>query len=342
MKFLSNKYIIIIVSAVILFFAFVLEVSIGTVFFTIGEIFHIVKEQFFQKISIIDPIRHSIIWDIRFPRAIIALLVGAVLAGVGATLQGVLRNPLSDPYIIGTSSGAALGAALVFAFGLDKGWQSILILPICACAGAVIIMALVFFIAKQSGGLSIEIFLLAGVVLGSFVWALITFLLTLSRENIAKIMFWLMGSLSDKGWWHVAIIFPYAVIGLPVLFAHGYYLNLLTLGEEKAIRLGVDVEKTKRILLIVSIGLTACTVSVSGIIGFLGLLVPHIARFMVGADHRILLPVSFLSGGTLLLLSDLLARTVVAPAEIPVGVVTALLGAPFFCYILWKNNKKGR
>lgn len=324
-----------------LIIAFVLEIGIGTVSFSAKEILGIILMKFHKYNFVVDPIRYSIIWDIRMPRAIIALFVGAMLAGVGVTLQGVLRNPLADPYIIGTSAGAALGAALVFMFGLDKGWQSILILPLGASIGAILVMVFVFFIAKQAGSISIEIFLLAGVVIGSFVWAFITFLLTLLRENVVKIMFWLMGSLSDKGWWHVAIVMPYAVLGLPILWAYGYYLNILTLGEEKAGRLGVDVEKTKRILLIASIALTACTVSVSGIIGFLGLLVPHIVRFMVGADHRILLPVSFLCGGTLLLLSDLAARTVVAPSEIPVGVVTALLGAPFFCYILWKSRLKG-
>lgn len=341
MRFSVQKYFIIALCLFALIIAFILEISIGTVSFSAKEIFEIISVKFHKNNIFTDPIRYSIIWDIRMPRAIIALFVGAMLAGVGVTLQGVLRNPLSDPYIIGTSAGAALGAVLVFMFGLDKGWQSILVLPLGASIGAILVMAFVFFIAKQAGSLSIEVFLLAGVVIGSFVWAFITFFLTLMRENVVKIMFWLMGSLSDKGWWHVAIVLPYAIIGLPILWAHGYYLNILTLGEEKALRLGVDVEKTKGVLLIVSIALTACTVAVSGIIGFLGLLVPHIVRFIVGADHRILLPVSFVCGGTLLLLSDLTARTVVAPAEIPVGVVTALLGAPFFCYILWKSRFKG-
>lgn len=293
-------------------------ITFGTARLSLLEVWRIIlfKLHISSYLSI-EPIHQAIVWDIRLPRVLIALFVGAMLSVVGAALQGLLRNALADPYIIGTSSGAAFGAVVAFALGWGKaagfGWQGMFLLPASAFCGAVITMALVFFIARRAGGLSLEVFLLAGVVVGSFLWALITFFLTLLGENTSKVLFWLMGSFADKGWGHAAIVVFYAFIGIPFLLSFSYQLNLLSLGEEKASRLGVNVEKTKRLILFLSVFLTAISVAVGGIIGFVGLLVPHMVRLIVGPDYRILLPAALFCGAILLVLSDTLARIIVAP-----------------------------
>lgn len=317
------------------------NICIGSVWFSPKEIYETLLVKMIHTASNVDPIKQAIIWDIRLPRIVLAVLIGAILSMVGGAMQGVLRNPLADPYIIGTSAGAALGAAIAFALGWGTGLKGVFLLPSCAVSGALFMMGMVFLIARKGGTLSLEIFLLAGVVAGSFVWAAITFILTLLKENVSKILFWLMGSLADKNWWDVWILAPYAAIGVPWLLLHAYPLNLLSIGEEKAGRLGINVERTKNVILILSIFLTAIAVSIAGIIGFIGLLVPHMARLILGPDYRKLFFASFFGGATLLLYSDLIARTIVLPAEIPVGVVTAVLGTPFFCYLLWRFKSVG-
>lgn len=274
----------------------------------------------------------QILFQIRVPRILLGFLVGGSLAAAGAGLQGALRNPLADPYIVGTSSGAALGAAICFMAGLDR----LHLVPIFAFAGAILSILAVLALSRRGGKFPVATVLLAGVVVGAFVWSLVTFLLTLTGENLQKIIFWLMGSLADRSWSDVTMMLPYALAGSAALCLLARPLNLLTLGEERAESLGLHPEKAKLAVLAAASLLTAASVAVSGLIGFVGLVVPHAVRIVSGPDHRTLIPASFLAGGILIVWSDTLARLLFQPAELPVGVVTALMGAPFFLYLLRK------
>lgn len=284
----------------------------------------------------VDPVtaQEQIVIAVRLPRVILGLLVGMLLASVGVALQGLLLNPLADPYTIGVSSGAALGASLAVVAG-GAGWAGGFGLPAAAFITAIAAVVVVYSLATRRGKISIHSFLLAGIVVGSFLWALLTFLLTLAGQDLATIIYWLLGNLSSPDpWGYVRIVLPFAVLGLAVLFSFSRDLNVYASGEEGARHLGVDTEALKIVIIVLASLITAAAVSVSGIIGFVGLIVPHTARRMFGSDHRILLPTSALLGATLLVMADTAARTVVSSGELPVGVVTALIGAPFFCYLL--------
>lgn len=325
----------------LIFFSVLGAISLGTVSIPYGETLEILKGFLMGRggESALNPSHVSIIWEIRFPRVVLALFVGASLATAGVALQGLLRNPLADPYIVGTSAGAALGAAVSMILGWKTGWLGWSLLPVMAFLGSFLTMLVVFFLARVGGRLPVATFLLAGVIVGSFIWASVTFLLTMAREDLARIFFWLMGTFSDRTWKEVWIVIPYFLIGFTILLFLAYPLNLLTLGEEKASPLGVEVEKIKIWILLAATLVTSASVAVSGLIGFIGLIVPHAVRILVGPDHRLLLPGSALAGGVFLVWADTAARLVAQPAEIPVGVITALLGAPFFCYLLRKARE---
>ncbi|MGC9003757.1 MAG: FecCD family ABC transporter permease [bacterium] len=281
--------------------------------------------------------RALIIWQIRLPRAVLAFLTGSSLGIAGASLQGLLMNPLADPYILGMSGGAALGAVLAFLFKLEDFAYGMGV-PIFACAGAFFSLLLVLAIAKRNGQLPVERVILAGVIVGAFLWSLVTFLLTFSGEDAYRILLWLMGSLSNVEWRSVKLaIFPILLGSLALLF-FWRELDVFSLGEEVAGYLGVETGKAKVLIIIFSSLAVAGAVSVCGIIGFVGLISPHIARRLVGYNHRLLLPASFFIGASILLLADTLAKGIIAPAELPVGALTALLGAPFFAYLLYKKE----
>lgn len=280
-----------------------------------------------------------IIWDIRVPRVLLAVIVGMLLASAGAALQALLLNPLADPYTVGVSSGAALGASAAILLGL-QGVLAGFGVPVAAFAVAILTMIIVYALARSGGRVSPHSFLLAGIVVGSFFWALITFVMTLARQDLATIIMWLLGSFAAPApWAYVVMSLPFAVVGLVVLYAFARDLNVYSLGEETAAHLGVDTELLKMLLIAVASLITAAAVSVSGIIGFVGLMVPHMSRRIFGPDHRLLIPTSALTGAILLVLADVLARSVVSPAELPVGVITAMLGAPFFCYLLRRGTR---
>lgn len=279
-----------------------------------------------------------IIWQIHIPRMILGALVGMTLAMAGAVLQGLLLNPLADPYMIGVSSGAAVGAGIAVVLGLT-GILAGFGVPVFAFVFALLAVLAVYFLARRRGEVSVLSFILAGVVIGSFMWAMLTFLMTLSSQNLETIVFWTMGSLAGSDpWSRVGILAPFAAGGFLVLYAFARDLNLFALGEESARYMGLDVQALKKVLIGIVTLMTAAAVSVSGTIGFLGLMVPHITRRIVGPDHRILIPCSALLGAIFMMAADALARTVMAPSEIPVGVITALLGAPFFLYLLRRNG----
>lgn len=272
-----------------------------------------------------------IVREIRLPRVLLAALVGAALAASGTVLQALLRNPLADPYVLGISSGAALGAIVAFWMGGRLAQAS----PLVAFGGAALTTAWVFLLGRRGGRLASYTLVLAGVITASFLSAVILFILTLlSTRDVRGTAFWLMGDLSVTPDAHFRILVPVVVLSLAALYAFSKDLNVLLLGEAEAAHLGVNVARVETAVFLLASLLTGVAVSVSGAIGYLGLLVPHLGRMFAGNDHRTLLPAAALGGAAFLILSDTLARTLVAPAELPVGAVTAIAGAPVFIYLL--------
>ena len=288
-----------------------------------------------------DTTQSIILWQVRVPRVLLAFMVGGSLAAVGASLQALLRNPLADPYVIGISSGAALGAAVAILFGVGVSVFSLSVLPFCAFIGALISLFIVYRIAVSYRSFSIHTLLLGGVVLNAIFSALILFLTSLADPYKASGMYaWLMGSLTGPDFQTVLVLAVYLVFGVGILVSQARSLNLLTLGEEAARSLGVEVERVKRIIFAASALLTGSVVAFSGLIGFVGLIVPHAIRLVFGADHRLLLIASGITGGTFLMVADTVARTLLSPTEIPVGVVTALVGGPVFLYLLVQQRRR--
>ena len=288
--------------------------------------------------SAAEPAR-TILLTLRLPRALLMMLCGAALAGSGAAYQGLFRNPLADPYLIGAASGAGLGAAAAFSLGMPGGNLSYLTVPLFAFAGALLTVAVVYRLASSTGGAPSSILILAGVAVSSFVTALTSFLLINASGDLRRAVVWLVGGSTMAGWKPFWAALPYAVIGLVGLLRLAYPLNVLQLGDEQAAQLGLRVENTRRWTVIAATLATAAAVAFSGVIGFVGLLVPHIIRRLWGGDHRRLLPLSMLAGAAFLLLADVIARALLAPQELPVGVVTALCGAPFFLFILRRTRQ---
>jgi iron complex transport system permease protein len=282
-----------------------------------------------------------ILLQVRLPRLLLGFLVGGSLAAVGVALQALLRNPLADPYVLGISSGAALGATVATLLGLGTAAFALTARPVFAFAGGLLSLFIVYRIAASYGRLPIHILLLAGVILNAIFSALIMFITSLMEPNRSfGMMAWLMGALTSPTYPTLAVLTAYIATGGVILFRQARSLNLLALGEEAASSMGVEAEKVKKTVFFTAALLTGAAVSVSGMIGFIGMVVPHIARMVIGADHRLLLPAAALVGGTFLIAADTVARTVLAPGEIPVGVVTALAGGPFFIFLLM-NRKAG-
>lgn len=279
-----------------------------------------------------------VVWDLRLPRTILALLVGALLAQCGAVMQGIFRNPLADPGIIGVASGAALGAAIAIVV-LPVEYQSVTV-PVCSFLGGLLTTWLVYGLAKNESGTSVVILLLAGVAIAAFGGAIIGFLTYIANDQALRdLSLWQMGSLASASGWDLILTSVVLVVVMTLFQKQANALNALLLGEAEARHLGIEVEKLKQqFILITAIGV-GVAVSVSGVIGFVGLVVPHLVRMMVGPDHRVLLPLSAILGAGLLLLADLGARTWMSPAEMPVGLVTAGLGAPFFMVLLFQRRQ---
>ncbi|HVO36423.1 MAG TPA: iron ABC transporter permease [Gemmatimonadales bacterium] len=279
-----------------------------------------------------DDVARGIVWSLRLPRVALGFVVGGVLAVSGAALQALVRNPLADPYLLGLSGGAGLGAVLALVAGVVSAW----VLPAAAFAGALAATLLVYRLALVAGrALDSRMLLLGGVVVGAFAGALVAGILSVSdAAQLRTATLWLMGGLGGVGWPGVLVLVVYAVPALAVLVAESRALNLLALGEEPAVHLGADVARTKRRVYVAASLLTAASVAAAGIIGFVGLVVPHTIRLLKGHDHRVLLPAAFVLGGAFLVLADALARTAFAPLELPVGVVTAVVGVPFFVVLL--------
>ncbi|NVM56056.1 MAG: iron chelate uptake ABC transporter family permease subunit [Candidatus Helarchaeota archaeon] len=280
----------------------------------------------------------TIVLDIRLPRIILGALVGSALAVAGTAMQAMFRNPMASPYILGTSSGAAFGASLAFVLGLNL-LVGVSAVTIMAFLFALITIYIVYAIARKGEGTSVETLLLTGIAISSLFSALVSLLMYIAGEKLNMIWFWLMGGLWASDWNKVLFTFPLVFIGILILFLFSRHMNLLLMGEETALNLGLEVEKFKILILILASLITAAAVAVCGIIGFLGLIIPHIMRMIVGAEHRNLLPASCLVGAIFLIWVDTLARTIISPVELPVGIITALLGVPFFLYLLRKRKK---
>ncbi len=281
-----------------------------------------------------------ILWEVRLPRLLLAYLVGASLAVVGAALQALLRNPLADPYILGISSGAALGAALALQFGVTWAFGGFSAVQLVAFLFAASTIGVLYRIAGADGRIPVQTLLLAGVIINAILSALILFITSLSDSTGAfRLFFWLMGSLATLGYAGLGALAAIVLLGIGLLCAQGRNLNLLSLGEDPAQGLGLGVERTKRVIFVTTAFLTGAVVAVSGLIGFVGMIVPHAVRMVLGPDHRLLLPASALVGGTFLAVADTAARSLLAPTELPVGVITALCGGPFFIYLLMSHRK---
>lgn len=276
----------------------------------------------------------AIIYQIRLPHAALIALTGAALAGSGAAYQGLFRNPLADPYLIGVASGAGLGAVMALSVRWPGSLLGLYTIPASAFLGAVLTISIVYSLARIGRAVPTTTLILAGVAFSSFATALTSFLMFRSDTELRRAMGWLMGGGTFGGWEPVWVMLPYIAIGLGGLFISAHALNVLQFGEEQAQQLGLPIERIKVLVILAASLTTAAAVAFAGIIGFVGLVVPHVVRLTWGADYRQLIPLSILLGGSALLLSDLAARVILSPETLPVGIVTALVGAPFFLWIL--------
>ncbi|WP_075738324.1 FecCD family ABC transporter permease [Streptomyces acidiscabies] len=287
----------------------------------------------------LDRVAESVLWNVRFPRIVLALLVGASLGCAGALMQGVFGNPLAEPGVIGVSSGAAVGAVAAIAMGV--GFLGTWTVPAFAFVGGLGTALLVYALSRSEGKAEVVTLILTGIAVNAFGGALIgLFLFFADTAAVNQIVFWQLGSLSQATWPKVLAVLPCTVVGLALAPLYSRRLDLLSLGERSARHLGVDVERLRVVLILVIALLTAAAVSVSGIIGFVGLVIPHLLRMAAGPGHRFLVPASALLGAFILLAADLAARTVAAPAELPLGVLTGLLGSPFFFWLLRRTRKR--
>lgn len=291
----------------------------------------------------IDPMFSSIVLNIRLPRVILAGIVGASLAIAGAAFQGLLRNPLSDPYTLGVSSGASVGAVLTLFFQLSIPVIGSFTLPLLSILFS---WATIFFVLafarKIERSMRVETIILTGIIFSSFLGAFISLMIALTGDELRQIIGWLLGSVSMRGWEYIRIILPFFILGSIILILNAKELNAMSFGEERAHHLGVNVQKRKLIILTAGSILTGAAVAVSGTIGFVGLVIPHLSRLLWGPDHRHLLPLSILTGSGFLILADLISRTIISPTELPIGVITALIGAPVFALILLQRRRMER
>lgn len=281
-----------------------------------------------------------IVWQIRMPRILLAVIIGMALAGSGVVFQAVFQNPMADPYVLGISSGAAFGAASVIVTGLVITQAFFSTITIGAFIGAMTTSLVVWQISKVGGRTQVMTLLLSGIALNFLLSSAISMLMVFNREQVERIVFWTMGSVATASWTKVGLMVLPVLIGLAVFMVFARDLNIMLMGEDVAESLGVNVEKLRVILLLVASAVTAAAVSMSGVIGFVGLIVPHAVRLFVGPDHRKLIPLSVLTGGIFLLIADTIARTMFAPSEVPIGVMTAFIGAPYFIFLL--QNSKGK
>ena len=324
------------INVFLLLIALVFSVALGAVYIPPGTIAGILVAKIpgIEIQSFWPDSSNAIVWFVRLPHTLLIAITGAALAGSGAAYQGLFRNPLADPYLIGVASGAGLGAVATMAFrGTGDLWGYYLI-PAGAFLGALITILAVYFLAKVGSMVPLTSLILSGVAIGTFASALTSFIMLRSDDQIYRAISFLLGGSTMTGWKPVLGAIPYMVLGLGLLVLSGHVLNVLQFGEDQASQLGLSVERAKAFVIVTASLTTAVAVAFSGVIGFVGLIVPHMVRILWGADYRRLIPLSLIGGASILLLADLLARIVLAPQTLPVGIVTALAGTPFFIWIL--------
>jgi iron complex transport system permease protein len=282
----------------------------------------------------------AIVWQLRLPRVVLGLLVGAMLSCAGATYQGVFRNPLVDPYLLGVAAGAGLGATLMIAYAPGQAFNGDL-LPVAAFAGGALAVVIAYSIGRSARTRASATLVLAGVTVTAFLTSIQTFVQQQHSDTLQAVYSWILGSLDTAGWHDVYLILPYAALSAVVLVLHRRVLDVMALGDDEASTLGMNVGRTRLLLVVAATIGTAAAVAVAGLIGFIGIIVPHFIRLVAGSSYRIVVPLSLLVGGGFLVLCDVLARTVASPAELPIGVVTAFFGAPFFAVVLRTSRSVG-
>lgn len=330
----SRRVPLLLLSALVLIGVLILAMGIGSV--RLGPL-QVVQGLWHGVSGTLSSTSDTIVWQIRLPRVLCAALVGAALALSGAAYQGVFRNPLADPYLLGVASGAGLGATLGLVFGGALPWL-LRSVPLLSFAFALLFVALTLVLARQRGATPLVSLILAGVILGSSATALTSLLMLFQREDAARVLAWLLGGFGLSSWAQLGSVVPLIAVSSTVLLLSAQPLNILQLGEESAVQLGVRVERFKLGIIVAATLATAAAVSISGIIGFVGLIVPHALRLACGPDFRQLLPLSLFGGAVFMVLADLVARTLISPAELPIGVITALIGGPFFLYLLRRQQ----
>ena len=322
-------------SVLLLLIAILLSLAIGSVSIPLSELWSALSG------STNNGTFRTILWDIRLPRTMLIALVGAALAGSGAAYQGLFRNPLADPFLIGVASGAGLGAVLAMSMKWSYTTLGLLAVPLAAFITSLLTVYLVYTFAHVGGTVPTTNLILAGVAVSSFATSVTSFMLLRSTGEVRRALGWLLGGVSLAGWDSTLALVPYLAIGLTVLVLSGYALNLMQFGDEQAMQMGLDVRRAKFIIIVAASLVTAAAVSFAGIIGFVGLIVPHVVRIWWGVDYRRIIPLSIIGGAGALLLADVLARIVIAPQELPLGIITALVGAPFFLWVLRRAKNQG-
>ena len=295
--------------------------------------------QVFHISSPLSRVDDAILWQVRAPRVALAALVGGMLAVAGSAYQGVFRNPLADPYLLGVAAGAGLGATVAIAYG-SNGGDIGLLLPLAAFGGAVIAVAGAYVLGRSAGGVrGTSTLILAGVIVALFMTAIQTFIQQQRSDTLRAVYSWILGGFGTADWHAVAVVAPYIAVSSAIILLHRRVLDVLSLGDEEAASLGIDVRRTRLVLVLVATAGTAAAVAVSGLIGFVGIIIPHTIRLLVSPSYRAILPLSLLAGAGFLILADALARTILAPAELPITVVTAFFGAPFFAILLRTSRR---
>ena len=330
------------VNWLLLALALLASVAIGAVYIPPGTVLGIFLAQFpaLHMPAVWTETAVIIVLSVRLPHTVLVALTGAALSGSGAAYQGLFRNPLADPYLIGVASGAGLGAVLAMARNWPDDWLGLYAVPVAAFCGAAVTIIIVYNLAKTGPVVQTATLILAGVAVSSFATALTSFLMLRSNAELRRALGWLLGGSILSGWTPVLAMLPYLVAGLLLLLSLGHALNVLQFGDDQAQQMGLNVERTKRLIIFAASLTTAAAVAFSGIIGFIGLIVPHLMRMIWGPDYRQLVPLSIIGGSTALLVADILARVLLAPQTLPVGLVTALAGAPFFLWILYRSKSR--
>ena len=280
----------------------------------------------------------TILWQWRLPRIVLAGMVGGTLALCGASYQGVFRNPLADPYLLGVAAGAGLGATIVIAYGPDHGTWPIDPLPLAAFVGALTAVCTAYLLGRRTDR-STATLILAGVAVASFLTSVQTYVMQRNAETLQEVYSWVLGRVATSGWDEVGMLLPYVAVCAGIILLHRRHLDVLRLGDEEAVAVGADPARIRLVVVVAASLATAAAVAVSGLIAFVGIIVPHLIRLLVGSTYRTVLPLSFLLGAAFLIGADVVARVVISPAELPIGVVTAFVGAPFFSVVLWTSRR---